>query len=141
MVVQGDRPTMGHKNCKIQTSKGRGVRQERLSNQKNTVNTNYTHKQLKCFYTNADSLINKFTEFKARVVSHKCMLIGITEVKPKNQTFILNTAELRFSDYDLFHNIDKQGRGLCIYTHKTLNAKPFLSLESNFQESIWVEIN
>ena len=57
MVVQGERPTMGQKNGKIQTSKGRGVRQERSSNQKNTVNTNYTHKQLKCFYTNADSLL------------------------------------------------------------------------------------
>ena len=103
------------KNCKIQTWKGRGgVRQERSSKQKNTVNTNYTHKQLKCFYTNADSLINKFTEFKARVESHKCMVIAITEVKQKNQKFLLNTAELGFSDYDLYHNTDKQGRGVCI---------------------------
>ena len=139
-VVQGERPTMGQKNCKIQTSKGRGVRQERSSNQKNTVNTNYTHKQLKCFYTNADSLINKFTEFKARVESHGCMGIAITEVKPKNQKFLLNTAELGLSDYDLYHNIDKQGRGICINTHKTLKAKPFVSLGTNFQESIWVEI-
>ena len=40
---------------------------------------------------------------------------------------------------ELFHNIDKHGRGICIYIY-TLNAKPFISLESNFQESIWVEI-
>ena len=38
------------------------------------------------------------------------MVISITEVKPKNQKFILNTAELDLSDYDLYHNIDKQGR-------------------------------
>ena len=75
---------MGQKNCKIQTSKGRGVRQERSSNQKKNVNTNYTHKQLKCFYTNADSPINKFTEFKARVVPHKCIVIGITEINLKH---------------------------------------------------------
>ena len=68
------------------------------------------------------------------------MVIALTEVKPKNQTFLLNTAELGFSDYDLYHNTDKQGRGVCIYTHKTLNTKPFVSLETNFQESIWVEI-
>ena len=68
------------------------------------------------------------------------MVIGLTEVKPKNQTFLLNTAELGLSDYDLYHNVDKQGRGVCIHTHKTLNAKHFLSLESNFQELIWVEI-
>ena len=61
---------MGQTNCKIQTSKGQRIRQEGSSNQKNTVNKNYAHKQ--CFYSNADSLINKFTEFKARVESHKC---------------------------------------------------------------------
>ena len=114
---------MGQTNCKIQTSKGRGKRQERSSNHKNIVNTNYTHKQ--CFYANAD-------EFKARVESHKCMVIAITEVKPKNQKFLLNTAELGLSDYYLYHNIDKQGRGVCIYTHKTLNAKPFIPLGANF---------
>ena len=68
------------------------------------------------------------------------MVIAITEVKPKNQKFILSTAELGLSDYDLYHNIDEQGRGVCIYTHKTLNAKPLVSLGTNFQESIWVEI-
>ena len=71
------------------------------------------------------------------------MVIAITEVKPKNQKFqtlLLNTAELGLSDYDLYHNIEKQGIGFCIYTHKTLNAKPFVSLGTNFQESIWVEI-
>ena len=78
MVVQGQ------KNRKIQTSKGRGVKQERTYNHKNTVNTNYTHKQIKCFYTNAARLINKFTEFKARVTSNKCVVIGFTEVKPNN---------------------------------------------------------
>ena len=68
------------------------------------------------------------------------MMIAITEVKPKNQKFLLNTAELGLSDYDLYLYIYKQGRGVCIYTHKTLNAKPFVSLGTNFQELIWVEI-
>ena len=61
-----------------EASKGRGVRQDISSNQKNTINTNYTHKQLNCFYTNADSPINKCNEFKTRVESHKCMVITIT---------------------------------------------------------------
>ena len=64
------------------------------------------------------------------------MVIGITEVKPKNQKCLLNTAELGLSDYDLFHNIDKQGRGVCVY----MPAKPFLSFKSIFQESISVDI-
>ena len=35
-------------------------------------------------YTNADSLMNKFIEFKERVKMDNCLVIGITEVKPKN---------------------------------------------------------
>ena len=81
MVVQGERPTMGQESCKIQASKGQGVRQKRLSNLKNNVNTNYAHKQLKCFYTNANSLITKLTEFEARIVSHTCMVIVITIIR------------------------------------------------------------
>ena len=64
------------------------------------------------------------------------MVIAITDVKPNNQNFLLNTAELGLNDYDLYHIIDKQGRGVCIYTQKTLKAKPFVSLGTNFQESI-----
>ena len=56
------------------------------------------------------------------------MVLAITEVKPKNQKLILNTAELDLSDYDLYHYMDMQGRGVCIYTHKILNAIPFVSL-------------
>ena len=123
--INDEGPTMGQNNCKIQTSKGRGVRQERSSNQKNNVNINYTHKQLKYYYTNADSLINKFTEFKARVESHKCIVIAITEVKPKNQKFLLNTAELGLSNYDLYQNIDKQGRGVCIIYSQNTKRKTF----------------
>ena len=59
------------------------------------------------------------------------MVLAIAEVKPKNQKFLLNTAELCLSDYDLYHNIDKQGIGVYIYTHKTLNEKPFVSLGTN----------
>ena len=102
MAVQGARPTMGQENCNILAPKGRVVRQKSSSNHKNNANTNYAHKQLKCFYANDESLITEFTEFKARVVSHKCMVRGITEVKPKNQKCFLNTAELGLSDYMIY---------------------------------------
>ena len=53
-----------------------------------------------CMYTNADSLMNKFIEFKERVKMNNCLVIGITEVKPKNQRFINNLAELALENYD-----------------------------------------
>ncbi len=34
-------------------------------------------------YTNADSPMNKFIEFKESVKMNNCLVIGITEVKPK----------------------------------------------------------
>ena len=50
-------------------------------------------------YTNADSLMDKFIEFKERVKMNNCLVIGITEVKPKNQRFIINLAELALENY------------------------------------------
>ena len=41
---------------------------------------------MKCLYTNADSLKNKFSEFSIRVNEQSPMIIGVTEVKPNNST-------------------------------------------------------
>lgn len=48
---------------------------------------------LSCFYTNADQFRNKFAEFQTRISTCQPMLIGVTEVKPKNSTYKLNPAE------------------------------------------------
>jgi hypothetical protein len=69
------------------------------------------------------------------------MIIGITELKPKNSRYSINPAEIAIKDFDLFHsNLDNNvGRGIALYTHKTLGAMPYY-LETEYQESIWAEI-
>ena len=94
---------------------------------------------MNCFYTNADSLINKFEEFKRRVELNKHMIVGITEVKQKKLRFPINPSE-----YDMFHNIDVvNGRGIALYIHKSLKASPFLKMDTNseYQESVWAEVS
>ena len=100
------------------------------------------HKMLRCFYTNADSLVNKFPEFQARVKASNCMIVGITEVKPKHQRFLVNPAELKIDGYEMYHcNIgDVRGRGVILYIHNLLESSPMLALNSDFQESVWAEI-
>ena len=106
------------------------------------VNVTCSHRMLKCFYTNADSLFNKLTEFQERVKFHECMIVAVTEVKPKNQRFSLNPAELALDGYDLYHDniTGGNGRGIALYIHKSLQASPLITLNSEFQESVWAEV-
>jgi hypothetical protein len=61
---------------------------------------NYLH----CFYTNTDSLLNKFDEVKARVqnTTEKYDIIGVTEVYSKNCRYSPGKAELQLLGYELF---------------------------------------
>ena len=63
---------------------------------------NYLH----CFYTNTDSLLNKFDEVKARVqnTTEKYDIIGVTEVYSKNCRYSPGKAELQLLGYELFFN-------------------------------------
>ena len=65
---------MGTPHNQIQTPAGRGVIPQ---NQQNCTVDCYTHKSLKYLYTDADSLINKFHEFKGRIESEGFMLVGV----------------------------------------------------------------
>ena len=98
MVVSGERATLGEANNKIQTTQ-RGGRSHKGKTQKPSTVHCYKHAQFKCFYTNADSLVNKFTEFNGRACHFK--VIGVTEVKPKNQRFHINPAELSLGNFDI----------------------------------------
>ena len=46
-------------------------------------------KSLKCWYTNADSLSNKFNELKSRLATDKPDIVAVTEVNCK---FDINTV-------------------------------------------------
>ena len=81
-----------------------------------------------CFYTNADSLMNKRDELAARILLDQPDLIFITEVLPKNTNSSIEMSELTIQGYGLFTNIDKEKRGVCIYTLSELKAVPVENL-------------
>ena len=69
------------------------------------------------------------------------LIIGITEVKPKNNRYPVQEAEYQLEGYNLWQvNIENQiGRGIIIYTHKSLIAKQ-LELTTKYEEAVWVKI-
>ena len=73
------------------------------------------------------------------------MVIGITEVKPKNSGETLFPTEFaidHIGEYDSpFHkNITtKTGRGILLYTHKSLQAKE-VEMKTNYEETNFVEL-
>lgn len=70
----------------------------KLNNKQKKENLN----NLKCLYTNADSLINKMEELQNYIKIYKPKLIAITEVKTKNNRVSLFKAEFQLEDYTLF---------------------------------------
>ena len=102
--------------------------------------------KISCMYTNVDQFRRKFPEFLIRVADERPMIIGITEVKPKNSSETLFPAEFaidHIGEYDSpFHrNIsNKIGRGILLYCHKSLKAKE-VEMKSNYEESIFIQIN
>ena len=110
-MVQGAAPTVGKEGgkAKVHTRRGGNLRHQAsksnatvtnyvtsttsstvtstvhstVTSSKTSTVTSYAHTQLNCFYTNADSLINKSEEFKRRVELNKHLIVGINEVKTK----------------------------------------------------------
>ena len=97
-----------------------------------------------CWYTNADSLINKLVELKLLVDSSKIkpMIIAVTEVKPKNSRFNPELSEYQLDGFEQFHvNLDKkQSRGILIYVNKEISASQ-VALVSPFEEVVLIEIS
>ena len=138
--IQGERPPVGKTGGENNPPQGRRAK-PRIK--KTTVTQhNCTRTHFKCLYTNADSLINKLSEFQARVKANKCMVIGVTGVKPKNLRFLLNPAELALDGYNLYHsNITEDSRrGVILYIHKTLPALQLMTLNSRLKDSAWAEV-
>ena len=104
----------------------RGIKQESTTTTRKRNASCLKHTELKCIYryNNADSFINKFSEFKEIIKLCDFNIMGMTEVKPKNQRFRITPTELSLEDYDMFHNINEDGfRGtaLMYINHFTLH--------------------
>lgn len=101
--------------------------------------SNENAKQCTCIYTNCDSYLNKRAEFQAVLDLHEPALIAMTEIKPKHSRYGVQECEIALDGYDLFHNLEKEGRGVALFAKKTLKASLCEHLVSNFEESIFVE--
>ena len=101
----------------------------------------YSGSTLNVWTTNADSLHCKLAELKTRISAHphQVDIIMINELWPKNKRFQMSEAELQISGYNLFINHNDNGRGICIYTHTSINATE-VCFDSNFNEFLSLEI-
>lgn len=97
---------------------------------------------LLCWYTNADSLLNKLSELKARLGSanRKPDIISIVEVKPKLARYKIAESELQLKGYNMTAvNLENDiGRGIVVYTRRSMKVNS-LTVETQFQESLWLE--
>ena len=73
-------------------------------------------------YFNADSLLNKRNELKLLIDYQKLAVIGVSEILPKHCKTKMQMAEICIDGYDCFVNVSSAKRGVCIYTHVSLNA-------------------
>ena len=98
-----------------------------------------TNEQLKCWYTNTNSLVGKMDEVRQRITGGKYDIVGITETWAHQG---ITDAELHIDGYLMFRK-DRHGRGggVLLYVNEELNAGLNGELTSNaFQESIWCNI-
>lgn len=94
-------------------------------------------------YTNADNLINKLDELKARIVKINPDICIITEVYPKTgDSTDIFPSELCINGYDCFRsNVLKSSRGVVIYVKDYMWVEIRDDLTSfNYLESVWVDI-
>ena len=92
-------------------------------------------------YFNADSLLNKRDELKLLLDEHKPMVVGITEVTPKNYRTEIQQAELSMDGYQCLSNLQRAKRGVCIYTHESLGCIECRAIaDEDSEESVWSEM-
>lgn len=93
-------------------------------------------------YTNADTLTNKIQELTLLLAVHKIDIAIVTEIKPKNRSTETTTCELTIQGYDLFSNLENDGRGIAIYITNALSSQVHqLQINTNFKENIWLSVH
>ena len=89
---------------------------------KQRIDKCHFYDSLTCIYTNADSLSNKFDEFKNRIKIDQPHIIAVTEAKPKHFRYKIFKAEYSLENYEMYvKNIDNDsGRGIIVYIHRSI---------------------
>jgi len=96
--------------------------------------------QLRCMYTNANSLVNKMEELRLRIEHSQYDIVAVTETWAHRS---VTDSELNVRGYVQFRK-DRQGRGggVILYVRDFLDVMECADLNnSDFQESIWCRIN
>ena len=100
--------------------------------------------ELKCVYTNADSFMNKFDEFRTRFINDESdpHIIMITEALPKNSRYSTSKAEFNLEGYDLFPEKFpiQDTRGILVYIKQDLKAVE-VNIDQDFKECVLVKLN
>ena len=94
--------------------------------------------KLKCWYTNANSLVGKMSEFRERTAGKD--IIGVTETWANEG---INDAELAIDGYNLFRRDRGTGRGgaLILYVNeRLLAAEDTAPTLSNLKEALWCNV-
>ena len=90
-------------------------------------------------YTNLDTFHNKSSELLTRIHELKPDIIGLTEVKPKMTTWIMQESDLVITGYTLYS--DLRGRGVALYVKDDLRSTEVESFTTDTPEaSVWCSV-
>ena len=103
----------------------------------------YSIKSLKCWYTNADSLLNKLDELKCRMMGSYPDIVCITKVFPKHCVNEVSIVNLHIDSYNCHcSSFSHSNHGVCMYMKSNLNVYRLEDLCANeFQESLWYSVS
>ena len=109
--------------------------------QNHSVNSEKLH-QLKCLYTNAQSIVRKMPDLQIYVENVKPEIIAITESWTHEQ---IPNSEIAIDGYTLFrkdrkHNTKTRGGGCLLYIKDIINASLNEEIDNIGTESIWCNI-
>jgi len=94
---------------------------------------------LTCFYTNANSLIGKFDEFKLR--ASKYVIVGVVETWASDKIY---DAALAMEGFCLYRK-DRPGRvggGLVLYINDNIKSTEVTDFQHiDFEESVWCRLS
>ena len=99
---------------------------------------------LKCLYTSADSISNKWSELETLVHIHQPDIIGLTEAFPKNQETNNDLSGYVLQGYQTFYNekfIGRGNRGTLLLMRDCLEVSEYKKLNNKLaKEACWCEL-
>ena len=108
--------------------------------QPSILNDRYSKGILKCIYTNARSIVNKFSEFELLIDECKPDIIGLTETWLHED---IQESEIKIPGYNTFRKdrVGKRGGGVALYVTERVKAVVnSMTLVQEYGEAIWCDV-